>query len=110
MFRLSKTGDDGATVFTVDGQLATEYINVVEESCSSAAGEGKRVSLHLRDVSAIDEAGHCLLRRLAQKGVEIRGSGIYTSYLVQDLNAVNPAALNSSLGGGRNLRGVGKRK
>jgi hypothetical protein len=110
VFRLSKTDDDGATVFTVDGQLATEYINVVEESCSSAAGKGKRVSLHLRDVSAIDEAGHCLLRRLAQKGIEIRASGIYTSYLVQDLNAANPAALSSSTGGGRKARGVGKRR
>jgi hypothetical protein len=110
VFRLSKTDEDGATAFTVDGQLATEYISVVEESCSSAAGKGKRVSLHLRGVSVIDEAGYCLLRRLAQKGVEIRGSGIYTCYLVQDLNAVDPAALNSSPGCGRNVRGVGKRK
>ena len=110
VFRLSKTDDDGATVFTVDGELAAEYVSVVEESCSSAALKRKRVRLHLRDVSAIDEAGHCLLRRLAQKGIEIRASGIYTSYLVQDLNAANPAALRSRPGDGRNARGVGKRR
>ena len=90
MFRLNKTDEDGATVFTVDGQLATEYVNIVEESCDSAVTKGERVRLQLRDVSSIDEAGHCLLHRLAQKGVAIRGSGIYTSYIVQDLNAENP--------------------
>lgn len=94
MFRLSKTDEDGATVFTVDGQLAAEYINVVEESCNSAATKGERVHLHIRGVSAIDEAGCSLLRRLAQKGVEIRASGIYTSYIVQALNAANPEAGN----------------
>ncbi|MGA7415898.1 MAG: STAS domain-containing protein [Bryobacteraceae bacterium] len=89
VFRLNKTDEDGATVFTVDGQLATEYVNIVEESCDSAVTKGKRVRLQLRDVSSIDEAGHSLLRRLARKGIAIRGSGIYTSYIVQDLNAKN---------------------
>ena len=89
MFRLNKTDEEGATVFTVDGQLATEYVHIVEESCDSAVTKGKRVRLQLRDVSSIDEAGHALLRRLAQKGIAIRGSGIYTSYIIQDLNAEN---------------------
>ena len=86
MFRLSTTDEDGATVFTMDGQLLGEYTKFIEESCDSAAKTGKRVHLHLRDVSAIDEGGRSLLGRLANKGVEIRASGIYTSYVVQALN------------------------
>ena len=39
VFRLNKTDEDGATVFTVDGQLATEYVNIVEESCDSAVNK-----------------------------------------------------------------------
>jgi hypothetical protein len=110
VFRLSKTEEDGATVFTVDGQLATEYIDVVEESCSSAAARGKRVRLHLRDVSAIDEAGHSLLRRLAKSGIEIRASGIYTSYIVRDLNGDKRAARNANACNGSNPHGAkGKR-
>lgn len=89
MFRLSKTDEDGSTVFTVDGQLAAECIDFVERSCNSAATKGKQVHLHLRDVSAIDEAGRSLLGRLFRKGVEIRASGLYTSYIVQALNAAN---------------------
>ena len=96
MFRLSKTEEDGATVCTVDGYLAAEYIDIVEESCNSAATKGTRVHLHLREITAIDEAGRSLLRRLAQKGVEIRASGIYTSYIVQALTAVNPEARSLS--------------
>ena len=94
MFRLSKTDENGATVFTVDGQLAAECILVVEESCNSAKTNGKRVHLHLRDVSVIDKAGESLLNRLTQRGVEIRASGIYTSYIVQSLNARTPHAGN----------------
>jgi hypothetical protein len=87
VFRLSTPEEEGATVLTVDGQLAREYINFVEESCNSAATKGKRVQLHLRDISAIDDAGRSLLHRLAHKGVEIRASGIYTSYVVRGLDA-----------------------
>jgi hypothetical protein len=37
VFRLNKTDEDGTTVFTVDGDLAIEYINIVEEFCDAAA-------------------------------------------------------------------------
>jgi hypothetical protein len=39
----------------------------------------------LRDVSVVGEDGQALLRRLATKGVRLKASGIYTSYIVQSI-------------------------
>jgi hypothetical protein len=47
---------------------------------------GKEVRLCLRDVSSVDRAGRALLRRLVAKGVRLLANGVYTSYLIRDLN------------------------
>jgi hypothetical protein len=44
---------------------------------------GKRVSLFLRDVPAIDDDGRSLLRRLAERGVRLLGSGAYVAQVIE---------------------------
>ena len=67
---------------TVDGELSSEYISAVETCVSQAIAQGKPVRLFLRDVSRIDESGHGLLASVAAKGVRLRASGVYSSYVV----------------------------
>jgi 4-diphosphocytidyl-2C-methyl-D-erythritol kinase len=52
---------------------------------------GKRVSLFLRDVPAIDEAGRSLLRRLAERGVRLLGSGAYVAQVIETLHEARKA-------------------
>jgi ABC-type transporter Mla MlaB component len=89
-------------VLTLEGQLVGEYTTFIEESCNAALSKDRRVSLQLNDVSTIDEAGRSLLRKLAHKGIEIRASGIYTSYVVRSINAANENTANSQPGNGHN--------
>ena len=96
MFRVSKTEERSRTIFTIEGQLSSEYIEVVETCCDQAIAAARSVELFLRDVSTIDAAGRALLGRLAAKGVRLVGSGVYTSYLV---TAVNPPKLDSKMAG-----------
>jgi hypothetical protein len=63
------------------------------------------MSLFLRDVSAIDEAGRNLLRRLSERGVRLLASGVYTSHLVKSLQGAEAA--QRATGHRRNKRGVG---
>jgi len=78
------TADEpGLTMITVEGQLAGDNIQVVETICDHARSNGKPIWLFLRDVTVIGEDGQALLRRLATKGVRLKASGIYTSYIVQ---------------------------
>ncbi len=85
MFRLSQTNGHDGTVVNVDGQLTGDGVQIIEEYCSQVLLAEKRLSLFLRDVSVIDEAGRDLLRRLANQGVRLLASGLYTSHLVENL-------------------------
>lgn len=98
MIRVTKTEEQSRIVVTVDGQLSGDSITVVETCCSQAEANRKPVHLFLRDVSAVDQAGTVLLRRLAGKGVHLAASGLYTSYLVQTLGAGHTAAQDSPAG------------
>lgn len=83
MIRVTKTEERLQSIITIDGDLSGEHVEVVETSCSQAESDGKPVQLHLRDVTTVDHAGRMLLSRLAERGVRLTGSGVYTSYLVQ---------------------------
>jgi hypothetical protein len=85
MFRISKAEERSRTIFSIDGNLSGDCIEVIETCCGQAMSTGKPVDLFLRDVSTIDQAGRALLRRLAASGVRLVASGVYTSYIVQVL-------------------------
>ncbi len=87
VFRLDKDFGHERTRLTLDGEISTECIEPVETCCEEAMGAGKPVDLVLRDVTAVDEAGRALLRRLAETGVRLCGNGVYTSYLVESASA-----------------------
>lgn len=85
MLRVTEEEGPARTIITVEGQLSSEYVALIESSCDKAQSKGKRVELFLRDVATIDAAGRTLLRRLGTKGVRLLGKGIYTSYVLQAL-------------------------
>jgi hypothetical protein len=80
---------------TVDGRVSADSVEVVETCCDQARFRGKRVVLHLRDVSAVDETGCAMLRRLAETGVRIVADGVYTSQLVIALRRASPSPTKS---------------
>ena len=90
MIRIMTADEPALTMITVDGQLAGDNIQAVETSCDQARSNGKPIWLFLRDVSVIGEDGQALLRRLATKGVRLKASGIYTSYIVQSIQPKRP--------------------
>lgn len=100
MFRVSKAEKRSQIIVTVEGQLSVHYIEVLEECCRQAISTGKPVHLFLRDVTTVDQAGRALLRRLAAKGVRLRGFGVYTSYLVEVLSPWGAEPLNFTLDAG----------
>jgi hypothetical protein len=96
MIRVTKSNERGRITFTIDGDLSGDYIQVVEISCNQALSQGRPITVFLHDVLAIDEPGRALLMRLASKGVRLLATGVYTSYIVQDLLAACRRAPGSS--------------
>jgi len=87
MIRIMTAGGAASTVITVDGMLSGEGIEPVQTCCMQEVSKGKPVRLHLRDVSAIDERGRTMLRHLAAEGVDLRANGIYSSYIVDEIQS-----------------------
>lgn len=85
IFRIDQHEDRTGSLVMIEGDLAGEYVSVAEACCAQALASGKGLVVFLRDVTAIDEAGRSLLCRLAARGVRLRGSGVYTSYLLREL-------------------------
>jgi len=91
------TADEPAgTTITVDGHLSGEAVEPVRTCCVNALLLGKPVRLYLRDVAAIDDRGRSMLRRLAAEGVALAANGLYSSYLIEEIQS-------AGLGKGRAL-------
>lgn len=82
MIRIQTANNPGGITIAIDGQLVGEYVEEVEASIRKAAGE-KRKNVH--DISHIDETGHSLLSRLAAQGVELSAAGLYSSYVINQI-------------------------
>jgi len=85
MIRIQTAENSGGIMIAIDGQLAGEYVEEVETSIRRAIEKRKDVHLFLRDVCHIDETGHSLLARLAAQGVRLSARGLYSSYVVSQL-------------------------
>jgi hypothetical protein len=89
MLRIMTADDPASTTITVDGTLSGEGIEPVQTCCVQALSKGKLVKLHLRDVSAIDQRGRAMLRHLAEEGVDVKANGIYSSYIVNEIQSAS---------------------
>ena len=85
MIRIQTNSDSQSVRIVIDGQLAGEDIVQMEASLRNALEPHKSASLFLRDVSHIDDAGRKLLSRLARNGVKLIASGVYSSYVVDEI-------------------------
>ena len=85
MIRIQAADNLGGIKIAIDGQLAGEYVAEVETSIREAIAQQQHVHLFLRDVSIIDETGLSLLSRLAAQGVELSAAGLYSSYVVAQI-------------------------
>jgi hypothetical protein len=87
MIRIMTATEPKLITITVDGELAGEYVDAVENCVKQALTKQRPVQLFLRDVAAIDESGRSMLSRVAARGVGLRAHGVYCSYVVARIRA-----------------------
>lgn len=87
MIRITTVDKPAQTIVIIDGELLSDSINSVEACCNEALSKGKPVQLLLHDVSIIDQGGRLLLCRMAARGIALKATGVYTSYVVDALRA-----------------------
>jgi ABC-type transporter Mla MlaB component len=85
MIRIQTANNQAGITIAIDGQLVGLDVEEVEASIQKASEQRKNVHLFLRDVSHIDETAHSLLSRLAAHGVELSAAGLYSSYVINQI-------------------------
>jgi len=70
MLRISIIESEGDVVtFRLEGQLVGGWISELSRACERMLTAGRKIALHLEDVSLIDRPGLRLLASLSQRGV-----------------------------------------
>jgi ABC-type transporter Mla MlaB component len=67
-----KKGSRSRATLVLEGNVAAEWVALLERECSDLLRSGLAVRLDLAGVTFVDRAGVRTLRRLDRKGVEIR--------------------------------------
>ena len=86
MFRITTRKTGKTTELLIDGELTNECVGVLEGFCLGGQRENAPGEVCLRDVTAVDQAGQDLILRLERAGIPVRGIGIFTSYLIDQLH------------------------
>ena len=103
MFRVTKSEVGKRTIITIDGQLSSDYIEVVEICCNQAIREGRPVDVFLHNVLILDEPRRALLTRLAGQGVRLLAAGLYTSYVLRELVAAGSLSASQAGASGETI-------
>jgi hypothetical protein len=85
------TADElASTTITVDGKLYGDYVDPLETCCKQAISKGKPVWLYLRDCLRDRRSGPDTASELARTGVGLKARGIYSSYVVDEIQSAHP--------------------
>jgi len=95
IFKLEQGSNRGRTVITLEGELAGEYVAVVEAYVRNLLPGHVPLVLNLQNVGIIDQAGLNLLQLLADNGVQLQGAGVYTRFVLEWIKRQSPGASGS---------------
>ena len=86
MLRISETNATETTVtLALEGHMAGPWVREVQDFCQQFLGNGRRVSLDLRQLSFVDREGVRLFRKLMNHGVALTN---YSPFIAERLKEV----------------------
>ena len=87
MMRAIIERDVAGTLIQVEGRIAGAWVNELQQFWKELhLSEGSRIiTIELKDVTFIDEAGKDLLRQMAEGGAVIQGTGCFSSAIIDSI-------------------------
>ena len=85
MLRITVQEDLAIWRLHLSGRLADVWVVETERTWRSAPVTGKRVEVDLREVTAIDGAGRCLLKEMSQAGACFIAKGVAMEALIAEI-------------------------
>ncbi len=85
MLRITRTDHPKRVLPVIEGKLAGDNVGVIETACEEALSKKAAVTVFLKDVLEVDEAGKKLLTRLAGTRIRLRALGVYSRFLIRKI-------------------------
>lgn len=86
MLKITNHNDDGVTYFKLEGRLAGEWVNELQD-CWQQAGEAATVRVDLTGVSWVSEEGKTLLAAMYRKGAELLAANLLMTAIIAEICA-----------------------
>jgi translation initiation factor 2 gamma subunit (eIF-2gamma) len=94
MLRITIHEDGRLCRLELAGRLCGPWVAETENVWRSEPCSGKEVEVDMREVTAVDGAGHELLAAMHQSGARLIAEGVEMKALVEDLIATRPRPRN----------------
>lgn len=83
MLRITRVREgEAVTELKLEGQIAGDWVPLLEHECRASTERGRKVVLDLEDVMFVDRCGVDSLRRLREVGVEWVGAPLWIEDLL----------------------------
>ncbi len=87
MFRLNKLKRRDGILITIEGEIQSDNVGILESECLETLKTCNSVTITIKNVTEIDVEGSALLKRLAKTKARIRATGIYSQYLLRNIKS-----------------------
>lgn len=85
MLRISIEQNEAALSLVVEGRLVGPWVEELRKVCGKYVDLPRPLTLDLRGLMAMDDAGHALLDELRQRGATLCCSDVMNQYLVEQM-------------------------
>ena len=86
MLRITVMDNEFEQRWILQGRLIGEWAAELETAWKNRRQNARRWIVDLSDVTLVDKCGEKLLEAMGRAGAELTGSGVYLSYLVDEIN------------------------
>ena len=89
MIRISETREGSKRRLLAEGTLSGGWVDVLEKCWLEAQTppNGKQMRIDLSGVTYVDNKGRELLARMIRDGAELRGTGVMTRAVIEEITA-----------------------
>lgn len=89
MLKISREEVRGWATLLLEGALAGLWVHELRQHWWGTRMSSDRIIIDLKHVTIIDDAGRELLEEMHAAGTQLRGSGVMTNYILQQIEEKN---------------------
>ncbi len=85
MLKITTHADGQQTILELEGSLTGPWVAELKECWQRAVGSGEQVTVVLKQVSYVDQAGRIVLAEMHRQGAELAAAGCMITAIIEEI-------------------------